>query len=130
MISEKIQPYQNHSEAWIISCYFNPNQYHSRRQNFDIFYEQLRRSKVNYLIAECAFGVEEFELPKDEHILQFRAKHKLWQKERLLNLLIKQLPSDCKYIFWLDADVLLTNPNWITEAVENLQANKICQPFS
>jgi hypothetical protein len=130
MISAKILPYQNHPEAWIISCYFNPGKYSSRRRNFEIFYEQLHGSKVNYLIAECAFGIEEFELPKDDRILQFRAKHQLWQKERLLNLLIKQLPLTCKYVFWLDADVLLNNPNWIPEAVENLQTNTICQPFS
>lgn len=130
MISSKIKPYQAHPEAWIISCYFNTNNYASRRKNFEVFYQQLRRSNVNFLIAECAFGDENFELPSDEHILHFRSKHKIWHKERLLNILIKQLPPQCKYIFWLDADVLLTNENWIVEAVEKLKTNTICQPFS
>lgn len=130
MISSKIQKYQNHPDACIISCYFNSNNYISRLNNFNIFYEQLRRSEVNYFIAECAFGDENFTLPNDKNILRFRAKNRLWQKERLLNLLIKQLPSNFKYIFWLDADVLFNNPNWLIEAVENLQTNTICQPFS
>jgi predicted glycosyltransferase involved in capsule biosynthesis len=130
MISNKIEPYKNLPEAWIISCYFNSNNYVSRRRNFDVFYQQLRRSNVNYLIAECAFGDEKFDLPNDERILRFRSKNKLWQKERLLNLVIKQLPPNCKYVFWLDADVLLTNKNWIVEAVEVLKTHTICQPFS
>lgn len=130
MFSDKIKPYKNHPEAFIISCYFNTGNYASRRKNFDVFYEQLKLSNVNYLIAECAFGDESFELPDDKNILRFRGKHKLWQKERLLNLLIKKLPTSCKYVFWLDADVMLTNENWIAEAVETLQNNKICQPFS
>jgi hypothetical protein len=130
MLSDKIKPYNSHPEACLISCYFNTNNYSSRRQNFDIFYRQLQRSDVNYLIAECAFGNAEFELPDDENIFKFRSKHKMWQKERLLNLLIKQLKPQYKYIFWLDADVLLKNENWITEAVEKLKTNTICQPFS
>jgi hypothetical protein len=130
MISTRIKPYQTHPEAFVVSCYFNTNNYDSRRKNFDIFYQQLKRSNVNYLIAECAFGDEKFELPNDGKILRFRSKHKLWQKERLLNLLIKQLPLHCKYVFWVDADVLFTNENWIVEAVETLKTNAICQPFS
>jgi hypothetical protein len=130
MISTRIKPYQTHPEAFIISCYFNTNNYDSRRKNFDIFYQQLKRSNVNYLIAECAFGDENFELSADDKILRFRSKHKIWQKERLLNLLIKQLPTRCKYVFWVDADVLFTNENWIVEAVETLKTNAICQPFS
>ena len=130
MISTRIKPYQTHPEAFIISCYFNTNNYDSRRKNFDIFYRQLKRSNVNYLIAECAFGNEKFELPEDDKILRFRSKHKIWQKERLLNILIKQLPPRCKYVFWVDADVLFTNENWIVEAVESLKTNAICQPFS
>jgi hypothetical protein len=130
MISNKIKPYQNHPEAVVISCYFNTNNYVSRRKNFDVFYEQLKRSNLNFLIAECAFGNADFELPTDKRILQFRSKHKIWQKERLLNLLIKTLPATCKYVFWLDADVLSTNENWIVEAVEKLKSSTICQPFS
>ncbi len=130
MISERIKPYQPDPETFVISCYFNTNSYASRRKNFDIFYQQLRRSNVNYLIAECVFGDENFQLPIDERILRFHSKSKLWQKENLLNLLIKQLPPTCKYVFWLDADVLFTNNNWIPEAVEVLKTNAICQPFS
>ncbi len=129
-ISPKIQPYQSHAEAMIISCYFNSQNYQSRRRNFEVFYQQLKRSNVNFLVAECAFGDEEFALPVDKRIIRFRSKHALWQKEALLNQLIKRLPSSCKYVFWLDADVLLANPLWITEAIADLQTNTICQPFS
>ena len=129
-ISTKIKPYQPHDEATVISCYFNSQKYQSRARNFEVFYRQLKRSNVNYLIAECAFGDEAFELPDDPRIVRLRSKHPLWQKEVLLNTLVKRLPSSCRYVFWLDADVLFTNPNWMVKAVELLKTRRICQPFS
>jgi 3-polyprenyl-4-hydroxybenzoate decarboxylase len=44
-------------------------------------------------------------------------------KRRLLNKIIAEhLPTKYKYIFWVDADVIFQNPNWIVEGVEELQS--------
>ncbi len=126
---ERIGAYRRQDNAWIISCYFNSQKYQSRRHNFNVFYDQLQRSGVNFLIAECAFGADDFELPASKNIIRMRSKHPLWQKEAMLNNLVKRLPP-CEYVFWLDADVLFTNPDWLVEAVEVLKTKTICQPFS
>ena len=34
----------------------------------------------------------------------------LWQKERLLNLALKALPSSCHKVAWLDCDIFFTDP--------------------
>ena len=101
--------YFAHPEAWIISCYYNPPGFYSRRRNFDIFYRQLKRFQTQFLILECAFGSDDFALEQAENILQLRSRDILWQKERLLNLAARLLPPTAKYVIWLDADVLFAN---------------------
>ena len=125
-----MKPYFADREAWIVSCYYNPLRFHSRRRNFDIFYRQLKRSRVPFLILECAFGADHFELEPSQNVLQLRARDVLWQKERLINLAVRLLPRSAKYVIWLDADILFANPRWILETVAVLQKTAICQPFS
>jgi hypothetical protein len=125
-----MKPYFAHREAWIVSCYYNPLRFHSRRRNLDIFYRQLRNSGVQFLVLECAFGTDDFELEPTANVLQLRARDILWQKERLLNLAARLLPASAKYVIWLDADVLFANSRWILETVAVLQKAMICQPFS
>ncbi|MEP6925284.1 MAG: hypothetical protein ABI954_12530 [Pyrinomonadaceae bacterium] len=125
-----MKSYFAHPEAWIISCYYNPLRFRSRRRNFDIFYRQLKRSRVPFLILECAFGTDDFELEQNQNVIQLRARDVLWQKERLLNLAVRLLPKEAKYVIWLDADVLFANPKWILETAAVLQKAMICQPFS
>lgn len=129
MLRDLPLPYQAHDEAWIISCYYNPLGFRSRRRNFDIFRVQLERSGVRHLIIECAFGGEEFVL-SGANIIKLRARDVLWQKERLLNLAERLLPRDARYVIWLDADILFQNPKWIKQTVKTLQNTVICQPFS
>ena len=128
--SPAIKPYAAPREAWIVSCYYNPLRFRSRRRNFDLFAAQLRRSKAQFLIVECAFGDDDFELEPAADLLQMRARDVLWQKERLLNLAEKLLPPSARYVIWLDADVLFENSDWIGQTVKVLQKNPICQPFA
>ncbi|MBX3438022.1 MAG: class I SAM-dependent methyltransferase [Planctomycetaceae bacterium] len=53
----------------------------------------------------------------------------LWQKERLLNLLIDQVPDDVDAIAWIDADILFTNPDWPAETLKALEEHAIVQLF-
>jgi hypothetical protein len=36
----------------------------------------------------------------------------MWQKERLLNLVLPRLPAACTLVAWLDCDLLLPDPDW------------------
>jgi hypothetical protein len=65
-----------------------------------------------------------------EILIQKRSKDLLWQKERLLNIAIGALPKKCKYVAWLDCDVIFENPHWEHLAAEKLEHVPLVQPYS
>lgn len=122
--------YKTNDDAVIISCYFNPLHSEYRKKAFDLFYDSIKH--LNHRIVECVIGNDLPELTeiKFPYIEVVHTKSLLWHKESLLNYLIKKLPLQYKYVFWLDADVLFTNKNWLIDSVEVLQTKKIMQPFT
>jgi len=121
--------YKGHPEAVIVSCYFNPENSPYRLKAFNRYYETIKH--LNHRIIECVIGNNGVaQLPKAENIQVVRTENLLWHKESLLNKVIAELPPQFKYVFWVDADVLFTNRNWIPESVEKLRGEaRILQPF-
>ena len=120
--------YESHPEAVVISCFFNPQNSPYRLKAFNQFYESIENT--NHFILECVIGNAKPQLPKSQFIKRVYTENLLWHKEALLNKIIAEhLPAKYKYIFWVDADVIFQNPNWIVEGVEELKAHNIIQPF-
>jgi glycosyltransferase involved in cell wall biosynthesis len=78
----------------------------------------MKKQNVNLCVIELAFGNDAFDLPDDDNLLRLRARSVLWQKERMLNYALSHLPNECKYIAWIDGDVLFSTPTWVDRAVE------------
>jgi hypothetical protein len=119
--------YKTHSEAVIISCYLNPTKNPYRLKAFNSFYESIKH--LNHKIIECVIDGSQPELPSNENIKRVNTKNLLWHKEALLNNIVKDLNKKFKYVFWLDADILFTNNNWLVDAVNELEFKNIVQPF-
>lgn len=118
--------YKGHPEAVIISCFFNPQNSPYRLKAFKRFYDDIKH--LNHRIIECVIGDAKPQL-EGEHIAVVHTENLLWHKEALLNKIVKGLSKDFKYIFWVDADVIFSNKNWIVESVEQLHSCNILQPF-
>lgn len=113
-------------EAIIISCYFNPLGSPYRLKAFKRFYEGIKQ--YNHKIVECVIGEARPELSDDFE--KVYTKSLLWHKETLLNKIIAELPKKYKYIFWVDADLIFTNPNWVEEGIKAMKAGaNMIQPF-
>ena len=54
----------------------------------------------------------------------------MWQKERLLNVALSHLPDECKFIVWLDCDVVFERDDWLAATEEALQHSALIQPYS
>ena len=54
----------------------------------------------------------------------------MWQKERLLNLLVSRLPERYTKVAWLDADILFERASWASEASRLLDEYAVVQPYS
>jgi hypothetical protein len=115
------------SDLCAVTCYYNPEGYRSKLRNYSIFEERLG---VPLVVVECALGGVGFELSDRAGVVCVRGRDVMWQKERLLNVAIQNVPSVFSKIAWLDCDVLFTNPQWAEETSRLLDRYPVVQPFS
>lgn len=113
---------------WAITSFFNPAGYRRRLLNYRKFRAALQ---VPLATVELSFDGR-FELAglDADKLVRVTDGDMMWQKERLLNLLIAQLPPECEYVAWIDADVLIPEPNWPEQAVDALTSTPLVQLFS
>ncbi len=124
-----IGPYEPVDDLFVLSTYYNPRHFNSRRDNARVFSEQLDRSGIGWKMVECAFKDEPFQLPESGHLLRVRGQDVLWQKERLLNLALRHIPVRFTKIAWIDNDVLFENPQWAVQASRLLDRFAVVQLF-
>ena len=65
-----------------------------------------------------------------EVLLQHSGADVMWQKERLLNIAMDALPVDCRYVVWIDCDVILQQTNLPAQIVRELEHKPLAQLFS
>lgn len=114
---------------WFVTCFFNPAHFKKPLRNFDIFAKRLKAQGGKLLTVELAFEDEPFELPEQERHIRLRSQSVLWQKERLLNYAISQLPAECDKVCWIDCDILFENPSFLEMAEEKLDHTDVIQMF-
>jgi hypothetical protein len=117
----------------VITTHFNPCGFRRPRESYDRFAAGIAAAGLPLWTAELAYDDDPFRLPCSEKTFRFRGtreRNLLWQKERLLNLLIARLPADVDAVAWIDADVLLLNPEWVSEAKAVLATSSVAQLFA
>jgi hypothetical protein len=117
------------ADLWVVTAYFNPAGFRSKRRNFELFQEGIAAAGIPLLTVECALGDREFELPPGQGIRRVSGRDVMWQKERLLNIAIAELPEACRKVAWLDADLLFENPGWAPAAAAMLDEFPVVQLF-
>ncbi len=120
---------RSNAKLWVITTYFNSENYQTRAQNYRTFIERLDECGVPCLTIECAFGDAPCTLAASDVVLHRRSSSVLWQKERLLNVALEHLPASCEYVAWIDADVIFDDVEWPRRAVEAMQEAPIIQLF-
>lgn len=130
---EEKKQIDNETTLYVILPYFN---FCKSRRRYILFMEFLERIKkyenIQIVISE-ATNTEEFDLPNDLEGLYSHHGYKLnseyWCKENLINLAVKQLPLNWKYIAWIDADLTFLNENWVSDTIEALKESEFVQLF-
>lgn len=118
------------SDFWVITCYFNPARYKTKRRNFDTFMAGMEGAGAKVLVVESAFDDDPFELEPGDNVLQLRGTGVMWQKERLLNIAAARLPASATKIGWFDADIIFKEPDWLERTSQALDKYMVVQPFS
>ena len=113
---------------WAITSYFNPMRYQRRRANYRIFRERLN---VPLVAVELAYGPE-FELTEGDAdiLIRLRGRDVMWQKERLLNVALRALPSSCRRVIWTDCDIIVEADDWSERVSHLLDRFMLVQAFS
>ncbi len=133
MVPSFVEPageYAPADDLAIVTCHFNPSGYASKLAKFTRFREPIIKSGLDLFIIECTFAGRSPELPRDWNAKVISARDVLWQKERLLNILVGELPKRFKKVVWLDADLLFAERDWAVRVSEALNSESIVvQPF-
>ena len=114
-------------DMWAITTYFNPAGYRARPRNYRVFAERLN---VPLLTIELVYGAKpELTSADATRLVQLRSDQVLWQKERLLNLALAALPSECRSVAWLDCDLVFEDPSWADKTRGALEQFPLVQPY-
>ena len=113
-----------------IACHYNHCRYSSRVNNFRLFADSLENQGVPFKGIELVFPGQEPELGGIRDIEVISGRDVMWQKERLLNILIDRYSDEFTGIAWLDGDIIFENPDWAAETVKMLEDCPVVQPFS
>ncbi len=116
----------------VVTAIYNPIRWKTRIDHYNRFRAQMLAAGVKLHVVECALGSRPFELSGDAAVTYtgVRADTLAWNKENLINLGLRGLPDDARYVAWVDADVEFRNPNWAAETVHSLQQYAVVQPWS
>jgi len=117
------------ADLCVITTYYNPAAYETKMVNYRRFAEALERSGIALYTIELAFGDDPFALPAVPTTFRVRGRDIIWQKERLMNLLMREVPERYTKIIWLDCDVLFSNPDWAVASSAALDRYQVIQPF-
>lgn len=113
---------------WAITSFYNPAKYRQRAINYRAFRRGLA---IPLITVELSFDGG-FELNQDDAdiLVQIRGSAMLWQKERLLNLALTQVPDRVEYVAYLDCDVMFEGDGWVLAACSALSEYSFVQLFS
>ena len=115
------------NRLWAITSYFNPADYARRRSAYRMFRQSLT---IPLLTVEHA-SEDRRELGEGDAdiLIQVAGGDTMWQKERLLNLALDALPSECDTVAWLDCDVVFAEPPWTGKLDSALAEAPLVQLF-
>lgn len=118
----------------VVSCFFNPAGYRRPVLNLGAFLDWSYAERLPLYMAELTFHDARPVLPQDSaRVIHFQAGSEgiMFQKEALLNAVVRALPAEVRFVIFMDADVVLEQGRAALEmAVQLLDRGwTVVQPF-
>jgi hypothetical protein len=120
----------------------NPERYRSRWKLLLEFLKHATDDRARVTLVEVAFGERAYVLDQGEleghlpelkgrlQVVPLRTKSEIWLKENALNIGIQHIPTDWKYVAWIDPDITFGRHDWVGECLQQLQHFHVLQMFS
>lgn len=120
---------QDQDILYVVLPYFNYCGFKRRQELFVKFVHEIQNIKgIRVVVSELIGPAPLPKLHVWKH-LKNRSDSPVWMKEKLINVGIKNLPGDWKYVSWIDADITFLNTNWVQDTIDALQAKDVVQMF-
>ena len=115
----------------VMACHFNPCGYKRPRRNLQVFLAFMAGCGAPLFMAELTFGTAPRELPESDRVLHLHldTPDGIFHKEGMLNAVERIVPAPFTKLLWVDADVILTNSDWLADASAALDAAPVAQLF-
>ena len=114
---------------YVVLPYFNFCGFKRRRSLFIDFVKQIQVEKGIRIVVSEALGPDPLPNMGIFDHFSFETDSPIWLKENLINMAIRRLPKDWKYVAWVDADITFLNQNWVTDTITELKSYDIVQMF-
>jgi hypothetical protein len=113
---------------YVIAVVSNPVPYKRRYTLFMDFIKRMSKVKhIKVISVELQQGVRPF---ATDSTLKLRTDDEVWVKENLINLGVRLLPPNWRYVAWIDTDITFQREDWAEETLLQLQSYDIVQLFS
>lgn len=114
------------NDVLICTTHFNPCKFTKLKNTFYEWCKWLGPN-INYLKTyELVYDDEKPEILGSQVIRGTREKHVMFQKEALINKCFRDCPNKIKYFVWIDHDFIISDPNWINNAIDKIKGNVKC----
>ena len=114
--------------VWAITAYFNPARFQRRHANYQAFRKALGLPLLTVEWSPAAsFDLTDADA---DRLILISGGDLMWQKERLLNIAISQLPPECDQVAWFDCDVVFPDSRWMSDMSAALEHAVVIQLFS
>lgn len=124
-------PEPDDETLYVVLSYFNFCAYKQRKKLFYEFVERIKDEPgIKIVVSEAVLTTEPEEHQREQALLpmtgiwkhlRYTTKHAIWLKENLCQMAIHQLPSNWKYVAWIDADIVFLNKTWVSDTVDALR---------
>lgn len=115
----------------LVSVHFNPAKFRRRCDTYYEWIESLGPLAKYHRCYELVLDDDHSEIEGSKVIRGTRQLHAMWQKEALINIALRACPERIKYFGWLDHDLILTRPDWLRVAIDEINAGSVaCQLFN
>ena len=114
-------------DLWVITVFYNLAGWSSRIENYRAFHRHLSAPLAT--IEWNPFGRFDLDHTDADLLIQLQGGDLMWQKERLLGIVLSALPEHVRYVAWLDCDIVFADPRWHERIRRLLQENAVVQPF-
>lgn len=102
----------------ILTPHFNPCGFNRLRETWWEWVETLGPLRDRLTTIELVYDWQDGPETDADIVLQGDERHFLWQKEALINIGLRSLPPEIKYVAWIDHDAVFENHHWAEHACQ------------